>query len=254
MGWYTSVPVAGERNRLGRGGDVADPLAARVYAQLVSDIVTLRFTPGQVISENELAQEYGVSRTPVREAVQRLRQAGLVDVRPQSGTLVSKVDLARFREAQFVRETLETACIELAMSRPTPVSARDIAALRREISAQRQCVADKDPVAFVQHDEAMHRIVCALSGHEHIWDTIAQSKVHLDRVRHMSLVTQDVMRGLLRQHKAIVDGIADSDRSGAVEATRLHTRETLRVLPELLAAHPGYFTPHTDIDPEDATG
>ncbi|MBK5305445.1 MAG: GntR family transcriptional regulator [Frankiaceae bacterium] len=233
---------------------MADPLATRVYAQLVSDIVTLRFSPGQVLSENELAQEYGVSRTPVREAVQRLRQAGLVEVRPQSGTLVSKVDLARFREAQFVREALEIACIELAMTRPTAVSARDIAAMRREISAQRQCVADRDVVAFVRHDEAMHRIVCALSGHEHIWDTISQSKVHLDRVRHMSLVTQDVMRDLVRQHRAIVDGIAGSDRPQALEAARTHTRETLRVLPQLLAAHPGYFSPNTAIEPEVATG
>ena len=222
---------------------MADALASTVYTRLVSDIVTLRFTPGQVLSENELAQEYGVSRTPIREAVQRLRLAGLVDVRPQSGTLVSKVDLARFREAQFVRETLETACIDVALSASEPVAARDIAALRREISAQRQCAADKDAVGFVQHDEAMHRIVCSLSGHERVWDTIAQSKVHLDRVRHMSLVTQDVMRTLVRQHRAIVDGIAGRDRKSAVAAARQHTRETLRVLPDLLAEHPDFFTP-----------
>lgn len=222
---------------------MADALATTVHARLLADIVTLRFTPGQVLSENELASEYGVSRTPVREAVQRLRQAGLVEVRPQSGTLVSKVDLARFREAQFVRESLETACIELALSAAAPVAARDIAAMRREISAQRQCVADRDPVGFVQHDEAMHRIICASSGHEGVWETIAQSKVHLDRVRHLSLVTQDVMRGLVRQHKAIVDGIAAANRTQAVKAARQHTRETLRVLPELIAAHPDYFSP-----------
>lgn len=220
---------------------MADALAAQVYARLVSDIVTLRFVPGQTLSENELAQEYGVSRTPVREAVQRLRLASLVEVRPQAGTLVSKVDLARFREAQFVRETLETACIELALARPEPVPARDIAAMRREISAQRQCVADDDPVAFVRHDEAMHRIVCALSGHAGVWDTIAESKVHLDRIRHMSLVTHSVMRALTRQHRAIVDAIAARDSTTAVCAARTHTRETLRVLPDLMARYPGYF-------------
>ena len=220
---------------------MADALAAQVHARLVADIVTLRFTPGQVLSENELAQEYGVSRTPVREAVQRLRMAGLVEVRPQAGTLVSKVDLARFREAQFVRETLETACIELALTRPEPVPARDVAAMRREISAQRQCAADGDPVAFVRHDEAMHRIVCALSGHAGIWDTIALSKVHLDRIRHMSLVTQNVMRSLIRQHRAIVDAMAAREADTALDAARTHTRETLRVLPDLMERHPGYF-------------
>ena len=220
---------------------MADALAATVHARLISDIVTLRFRPGQALSENELAQEYGVSRTPVREAVQRLRHAGLVDVRPQSGTFVSKVDLSRFREAQFVREALETACIEAALASADPVPARDIAAMRREISAQRQCAADGDTVGFVTHDEAMHRIVCSLSGHERVWDTIAVSKVHLDRIRHMSLVTQNVMRGLTRQHRAIVDAIAERDVAAAVHVARTHTRETLRVLPDLLERYPDYF-------------
>lgn len=220
---------------------MADALAATVHARLVADIVTLRFRPGQTLSENELAQEYGVSRTPVREAVQRLRHASLVDVRPQSGTVVSKIDLARFREAQFVRETLETACIELALSGRVPVAAPDIAAMRAEISAQRQCAADGDRVRFVRHDEAMHRIVCSLSGHAHVWDTIAASKVHLDRIRHMSLVTLSAMRALVRQHKAIVDAIAVSDAATAVDVARTHTRETLRVLPDLLDRYPDCF-------------
>jgi DNA-binding GntR family transcriptional regulator len=230
---------------------VADALAATVYARLVADIVTLRFRPGQTLSENELAQEYGVSRTPVREAVQRLRHAGLVEVRPQWGTVVSKIDLSRFREAQFVRETLETACIELALTGAPAVAPRDVAALRREISAQRQYAADGDPVGFVRHDEAMHRIVCSLSGHGHVWDTIAESKVHLDRMRHMSLVTQDVMRGLIRQHKAIVDAMAAQDAARAVDVARTHTRETLRVLPVLQERYPDYFADAAELRPAD---
>lgn len=231
---------------------MADALAATVYARLVADIVTLRFRPGQTLSENELAQEYAVSRTPVREAVQRLRMTGLVEVRPQSGTVVSKIDLARFREAQFVRETLETACIELALSGDTAVAPRDVAAMRREISAQRQCAADADPVGFVRHDEAMHRIVCSLSGHAHVWDTIAESKVHLDRIRHMSLVTQDVMRRLVRQHKAIVDAMAAHDALAAVDVARTHTRETLRVLPDLLDRYPDHFADPLPLRPADS--
>ena len=220
---------------------MADALAAQVHARLLADVVTLRFRPGQTLSENELAQEYGVSRTPVREAVQRLRLAGLVEVRPQSGTLVSKVDLARFHEAQFVRETLETACIELALTRPAPVPTADLTAMRREIGAQRAAAAAGDTVAFVRHDEAMHRIVCSLSGHDGVWDVISSAKAHLDRVRHMSLVTKDVMRGLVRQHRAIVDGIAARDAAAALDAARTHTRETLRVLPDLMARYPDWF-------------
>jgi DNA-binding GntR family transcriptional regulator len=165
--------------------------------------------------------------------------------------VVSKIDLSRFREAQFVRETLETACIEAALGGAALVAPRDVAALRREISAQRDCAADGDPVGFVRHDESMHRIVCSLSGHGHVWDTIAESKVHLDRIRHMSLVTQNVMRGLIRQHKAIVDAMAAHDAARAVDVARTHTRETLRVLPELQERYPDYFADAVALRPAD---
>lgn len=218
-----------------------DPLAAQVTAELLRDVISLRFRPGQMLSENELAQEYGVSRTPVREAVQRLRRAGLVEVRPQSGTFVSKVDLARFREAQFVRETLETACIDLALTRTEPVPKAALAAMRREITAQRRAATENDTRTFVEHDEEMHRIVCSLSGHDGVWDTISEVKLHLDRVRHMSLVTPRVMLMLTRQHRRIVDGIAARDREAALAAARTHTRETLRVLPDLMETYPSWF-------------
>jgi DNA-binding GntR family transcriptional regulator len=207
----------------------------------VADIVTLRFQPGQVLSEQELAVAYGVSRTPVREAVQRLRHAALVEVRPQVGTVVAAFSLSRFREAQFVRETLEVACIELAVQRPDIPTGPDLAALQTELAAQKIAADAGDVVAFTRHDEQMHRIICGLSGHAGVWDTIAQSKVHLDRVRHLSLVTEGIMRRLYGQHRAIVAAIAARDEAAAILTARRHTRESLRAAVGLERSHPDYF-------------
>lgn len=222
---------------------MAEALAAQVYARLVSDIVTLEFEPGQVLSEQELANSYGVSRTPVREAVQRLRHAGLVEVRPQVGTVVSKFDLTRFREAQFVRETLETACIEVTLSRGEPVAPADLSRLKLELSAQKAAAEAGDAVAFTVHDEAMHRHICEMSGHLGVWETIAASKVHLDRIRHLSLVRQGVMRRLVGQHRRLVAAIAGGDAETAVGIARMHTRESLRAVAGLEQRHPDYFGP-----------
>jgi len=75
-------------------------------------IISLQLPPGEPLSENELAQELGVSRTPVRESLILLREEGLVQVFPQIGSFVSLVDLGRVSDAQFVREAIECASLK----------------------------------------------------------------------------------------------------------------------------------------------
>lgn len=216
-------------------------IGAQVFVHLLRDLIELRFKPGQRLSENELAAEYGVSRTPVREALLRLRRSGLVEVSPQVGTVVSKIDLDRFYEAQFIRETLEGGCVDLIARRAEPLEPSKLMDLRRFLTEQRKAAKDRDFHAFTVQDEAMHSRICALSGHEHIWETIAVSKVHLDRMRHMTLVTHEIMTDLIRQHARIIDALADRDVAEARIAVQHHTRQTLRVTPELIQLYPGYF-------------
>lgn len=221
--------------------DGSRSIAAQVFMRLVSDIVELRFKPGQRLSENELAAEYGVSRTPVREALLRLRTSALVEVSPQVGTLVAKIDLDRFFEAQFIRETLEGGCVDLIVHREEPLPPEDLSELRQFLTEQRRAAKRRDFGAFTVHDEAMHARICALSGHAHIWETIAVSKTHLDRMRHMTLVTHEIMTYLVRQHARILDALAAQDPVEARLAVQHHTRGTLRVTPELVELYPNYF-------------
>jgi DNA-binding GntR family transcriptional regulator len=123
------------------------------------------------------------------------------------------------------------------------VPAEVLVRMRGLLAEQLECAIRRDFVAFTARDELLHQQVCALSGHREVWETIAVSKVHLDRVRHMSLVTSNVMRELVRDHRRIVDALAHLDRTAAVAAVREHTRATLRVAPRLLKRFPDYFTP-----------
>ena len=109
------------------------PARARVYATLRDAIVSAAVEPGRQLSENELAAWLGVSRTPIREALQRLGEERLVAVVPQLGTFVTRISTTAVGDAQFVREALECAAIREAAVR---ARGEDVAALEAIVASQ----------------------------------------------------------------------------------------------------------------------
>ena len=213
------------------------------YDTLRASIVSLQRTPGQRLSEAELARELGVSRTPVREAIIQLRADGLVEVTPQLGSFVSKISLRSVREAQFAREALECAAIRLAAQRiDAPAAER----LRQNIALQRAAQASVDLEEFYRLDEAFHRELVATSGYAGISDLLDRSRAHLNRVRRLSLPVPDVIEELIDQHSAVLDALVRNDADQAEADLRHHLRGVYRVLEPLRDAHPDYFVPSSD--------
>ena len=155
-----------------------------VYDRLRESIVTAELAPGRQLSENELAGRLGVSRTPVREALVRLRDDRLVDIVPQLGTFVARISDRALADAQFVREALECAAIRLAAVRATPA---DVLALRAILSRQEAARDAHDFERFSALDDELHRALCELSGHDVAWRSAGRANGHLDRVRRLSL-------------------------------------------------------------------
>ena len=209
------------------------------YEALVDAIRHLRLPPGSVLSENDLAVRLQVSRTPVREAISRLVEAGLVQVLPQVGTRVSPIALREVAEAQFIRESLELAVVEQTCRR----SNRDVSLLRELLAEQEAACERVDFDAFFVADDALHRQIFALAGHHGSWQVVQRSKLQLDRLRHLNQTDVATVRELIADHAAIIDALDD----GAVQDGRLavhrHVRRTLDRAPVLQAAHPGFFTP-----------
>src|SRR3954471_1374788 len=119
-----------------------------VYAALRDAIIATELEPGRQVSENEVAEKLGVSRTPVREAVARLRDDQLVEVVPQLGTFVSRISVAGVDDAQFLREALECSAVRLAAER---TDAGDVAELNALIARQESAHDDAD--AFFTLDD-----------------------------------------------------------------------------------------------------
>src|SRR5688572_4180557 len=135
-----------------------------VYETLRRKVLTLELPPGAALSENELAAALGVSRTPVRESLILLAEEGLVQVFPQVGSFVSRVDPDGVADAQFLREAVELAALDDMPPDPDP----EIVAELRE-NLDRQQAPGIDLEEFFGLDEAFHHGLLRLSGHARAW-------------------------------------------------------------------------------------
>ncbi|NAZ75946.1 FCD domain-containing protein [Kineococcus sp. T13] len=202
-------------------------------------IVGLELAPGAPLSENELAGELGVSRTPVRESLIVLVEEGLVSVVPQVGTFVSPVRLGDIATAQFIREALELASLGEAVERADD---SDVAELRELLAEQRRAAARDDQDAFMALDDAFHVRLMAVSAHAAAWRAVGRAKAHLDRARRMSLPLPDQLGVLIDQHEAVVDAVAARDATAAAAALRTHLRKVFDDIAVIREQHPGFFT------------
>ncbi|MBX5469293.1 MAG: GntR family transcriptional regulator [Thermoleophilaceae bacterium] len=210
----------------------------QVYAALRDAIVRAELAPGQKLSENELAGQLGVSRTPVREAIARLREDRLVEVVPQLGTFVARISTQAVADAQFIREALECAAIRRAAER---CGEDDVNALEENLRAQERARDASDFDAFYVLDDAFHQTLCNLSGHPTVWSISQRAKGHLNRVRRLSLPIGDYLTSMVDEHRAVTAAVARHDADEAELALRYHLRMVLREVPRIRSQHPDFF-------------
>jgi DNA-binding GntR family transcriptional regulator len=220
--------------------DPQEAIAPQVMRALRDAIVRIELTPGTVISEADIARRFGVSRQPVREAFIKLQEAGLVAVRPQRGTEVLRISEEAVMNARFVREAVEAAVAsEAASTRPSGLVPR----LRELVAEQEQAAAREDGMLFLRLDEAFHRTMAEGIGRGFAWSVLEGIKAQMDRVRFLSFEGATPLAEIIRQHRAILEGIAAGDPARAEAAMRRHLREILGSLPKIADAHPDYFEP-----------
>ena len=220
------------------GTATAGPASRQVYSALRDAIIASALEPGQRISENELAERLAVSRTPVREALIRLRDERFVQIVPQLGTYVTRISVAAVEDAQFIREALECAAVRIAA---TEADAGDIAALAGLVRRQDEVCADGDHERFALLDDEFHAALCELAGHSVAWEVAQRVKGHLNRVRRLSLPQPRYLEEMVAEHRLVVDALADADPDKAESMLRHHLRMVLSALPAIRAQHPEYF-------------
>jgi DNA-binding GntR family transcriptional regulator len=224
----------------------AQTAAMQVHDQLRQEIVTAQLAPRSPLSEQELTARFGVSRTPIREALLKLAEEGLVDIYPQHGSFVSPIRLTDVYDAQFVRESLECSAIALAAEKIEAEQARQLRAVLDRQSAFHK-VEDND--RFFDADEEMHATLMAIAGHAQVWRQVQSAKAQMDRVRHLTVRRPLKRNAVLTEHQAIIDRVLNRDATGAVEALRTHLRGVFQSVQVLVAENEAYFATESDVTP-----
>lgn len=193
----------------------------QVYAVLREHVVKGHFLPGAALSEKRLAEEFGVSRTPVREALIKLSEDGLVNIVPQSGTYVAPIDLDAVYDSQLIREALECATVFAAARNIGPAEAEELEAI---LQLQRDRLAAGEHEGFVEADDRMHARLIEISGHRNVGKAVQGAKLHLDRVRYLAGEDSPHIHFVIGQHEEIIDRVVNHDGRGARRAMRNHLR------------------------------
>lgn len=214
---------------------------ARDYALriLKNNIVSMELKPGAMVSENELAMQMGLSRTPVREALMDLAKCRVVDVLPQRGSRIALIDYTLVEEARFAREVLEVAILDLVCERVTPT---DIAQLRQNVRMQvlTQEPGIGDSMSLMELDDAFHQMLFRIAQKENTYNMLCSMTIHFDRVRNLVLnVVKDIK--IIEDHQQICEAIAVRDAAKAKEIMMCHLGRVKVDAAAIQSAYPQYI-------------
>ncbi|MGF6347637.1 DNA-binding GntR family transcriptional regulator [Variovorax sp. W2I14] len=211
--------------------------APQVLEKLREAILSLELVPGTVLARQELADRFGVSQTPVREALLRLSEEALVDVFPQHATLVSRIDIAAAREAHFLRRSIELELVHQLAQQESPGLVEQL----KGVIAQQAALATSQRYGdFVNADRSFHRLMYEAGGVLGLWDLVGRVSGHVDRLRRLHLPTAGKTEAILRDHRAIVRAIEAQDPAAAQAALRKHLSGTLSAVNEICRQFPDY--------------
>lgn len=216
------------------------PAGEQVYALLHKAIVGLEMLPGQRISENALAAQMAVSRTPIREALQRLERQGLIFVLPQRGTFVAPLNQQAIRSAYFTRLALEkVVATEACRLR----SDRDVARLKGAIIEQEAVLASSEREDFFDLNVVFHRQLVEISDLTGMEQVLESARNHLNRVRlaHLDYAGPYPLAPIIEEHTAIVAAIEAQDVAAAEREMHRHIEKVLPRYDLLMSKRPEFF-------------
>lgn len=219
--------------------DTSESAATSIEKDLRRQIVELELKPGTRLSEQDIATRLGVSRQPVREALIKLANSRLIEIRPHRGTVVARISAREMTEALFVRQSVEIAVVAKAAQNFDPWERKRIDSLLAE---QENDATKLDHAGFREHDEAFHIAIAKGAGVGIAWIAIADMKSHMDRVCNMTMRDEADMVRRVGEHRAIMAAIDAHDVAGAQAAMAKHLVSILDEMPALETRHGTLFT------------
>ncbi|KRR30496.1 GntR family transcriptional regulator [Bradyrhizobium retamae] len=213
--------------------------APQVFERLRGMIISLELPPGSPLSRAALAGQFGVSSTPIRDALMRLEEEGLVDVFPQYATVVSRVDVRLAQQAHFLRQAVELEIIRMLAMRHDEALAAE---LHATIVRQQQFAKAGDFEKFMAADNEFHAQLYAATDKQDIWSLVRSRSGHIDRLRRLHLPSPGKAQDILRHHKLIAKAIEAGQPEEAQKYLRTHLSGTLSELDQIRSRYPEYLS------------
>lgn len=212
---------------------------ARDYALriLKNNILSLELKPGTVISENELATELGISRTPVREAIIELSKAYLIETYPQRGSFISLIDPKMVEEARFIRRITDTAVIELACDE---IDEEGLAILEDNVTLQEFYLSKGMTDKIFDLDNQFHKSIYDIAKKDIVYEIHSTLMLHFDRVRNLSVATVKDFK-VVADHRNMLEAIRKKDKKTAAELVNKHLNRYQIDEKEIRSQRPEYF-------------
>ena len=207
------------------------------FRVIKDNIIKLELKPGTMLSEQDLADELDLSRTPVHEALQELSKTRIIEVFPQKGSLVSLINMDLIDEAVFLRTTIESAVIKEACQK---AEESDIIELEENLNLQEFYLSKKNLEKFMELDNAFHKIMYRIANKMQCHYIVRTMNIHHDRYRELRLYTSEATP-IYTEHKEIFEAFKKKDVEKVSELLFKHLTRRDTDAKEIRKKYPEYF-------------
>ena len=218
----------------------------QIYKILRRLIIENKLRPEDRLSENELADHFGVSRMPVRKALDRLEENGLIEILAKKGSFVKKISATNIREICFVRTSIETNALREAFALKDTAFNRIVNKLEKNLEQQAKIIIrpGKDADAkYLKLDDEFHAIICSFSGTQLAWNTIESLKANMDRIRYFTVKDRlSAPDQLIKEHQVVVDAIKSKDFDLCYKLLKEHLYEISKTYEKAKEANSEWFS------------
>ncbi|MGM9902383.1 GntR family transcriptional regulator [Enterococcus sp. 10A9_DIV0425] len=214
-------------------------LQQQAYESIRKQIIYSELAPGSRISDKVLEEQLAIGRTPIREALIQLRNQELIEIIPQSGTYVSKIDIRSAYLARYTREKLENPIFQECSAKMTE---KDQDILMRILEQTDQAILTQDKKMFFYLDHEFHRICYNIAEKAEIWNWIQGYSTHLDRFRwlRLTIIALDWGR-VLEEHHTLLQAMIAQNLDEVSFLCSLHLHMIIEEQEYVRQAYPDYF-------------
>ncbi|WP_088329583.1 GntR family transcriptional regulator [Lacimicrobium sp. SS2-24] len=199
-------------------------ISDKIYNQLSAQIISGEIKPGQKLEEQDIANQFGVSRTPIREAFRLLHTSGLVESKAHRGVTVIELDIEQLGDMYEALQELEALCARLSAERMTAVERKQIERMHQQ---SKQAVEEEDVERFAELNDQLHSAIHQGSRNKTLLETIAKMRKRLTLYRQPWLFEKrNRLETSFSEHGELVDAILKGDKDKAFDAMRNHISNT----------------------------